>query len=270
LKPAALRALIFDVDGTLADTEEMHRQAFNAAFRDARLPWQWDACRYAELLSVTGGKERIASHIASLALPPAESDAIRARIPEIHRDKTRIYSELARAGRLPLRTGVERVMREARAQGLALAIATTTTLENVENLLEAALGREARGWFDVIVAGDEVERKKPFPDAYQAALRRLGLAPHQCVAFEDSAHGLCAALAAGIFTIVTPTAWTADQDFAGAGLVIAGLGDPGLPLDAASAARVGAPMLGLARLQHLLDRSRPQVAAGAPCTTEIS
>jgi len=265
-----LSALLFDVDGTLADTEEVHRQAFNTAFRDARLPWQWDAGRYAELLAVTGGKERIACHIASLTLPPAESDAIRARIPEIHRDKTRIYSELARAGRLPLRPGVERVLREARAQGLALAIATTTTRENVDILLEATLGRDAPGWFGAIVAGDDVERKKPFPDVYRSALQRLGLAPGQCVAFEDSAHGLSAALAAGIFTIVTPTVWTAGQDFAGAGLVIEGLGDPGLPLDAASAARVGAPMLGLARLQHLFDRSRPQIAADAPCTTEIS
>jgi HAD superfamily hydrolase (TIGR01509 family) len=250
MKPVALRALIFDVDGTLADTEEVHRQAFNAAFGAAQLPWEWSERRYAELLGVTGGKERIVRHIASLALPPAESKAIRARVPEIHRDKTRIYSELVRAGRLPLRPGIARLLREARAQGLQLAIATTTSPENVEILLEATLGREARDWFDVVVAGDDVERKKPFPDAYLSALRRLGCAPHQCVAFEDSAHGLRAARAAGIFTIVTPTSWTAGQDFSGA-------------------AMVGAPVPSLARLQRLFDGKLPRPVANAARATEI-
>jgi len=212
-----LQALIFDVDGTLADSErDGHRVAFNAAFADAGLDWRWDVVLYGELLAVTGGKERI-RHFAARHAPDflARPDAD-AAIRSLHAAKTRYYLALLATGRIPLRPGVARLIEAARAAGLRLAIATTTTPENVTVLLETALAKSAPSWFEVIGAGDIVPHKKPAPDIYHWVLARLNLPASACLAFEDSAHGLGAARAAGLPTLITPSAYTCDEDFAGA------------------------------------------------------
>jgi beta-phosphoglucomutase-like phosphatase (HAD superfamily) len=213
----ALQALVFDVDGTLADTErDGHRPAFNAAFAAAGLPWHWDLDRYRELLEVTGGTERI-RHFCTryapdlLARPDAE-----ATIAALHADKTRRYVAFASAGRIGLRPGVARLLAQARAAGTRLAIATTTSPQNIGPLLESGLGPGAADWFEVIGAGDVVPHKKPAPDIYRWVTERLDLAPGQCLAVEDSAVGLRAALAAGLPTVVTPSPFTAGQDTTGA------------------------------------------------------
>lgn len=247
----SLEALIFDVDGTLADTEEAHRQAFNAAFLEFELGWDWDPALYARLLLVSGGKERIAAYIEESRVPEAERRRLQNLVPMIHTTKTRIYAELLENFRLPLRPGVARLIAEAREAGLRLGIATTTTPANVEALLFAALGAGSSRWFDVVAAGDLVARKKPAPDVYLAALAGLRLSPEACVAFEDSVNGVHAARAAGLVTIATPTRWTADEDFSAAQLVVEGLGDAEHPLKGASAARVGAPMLGIAQVRRV-------------------
>jgi HAD superfamily hydrolase (TIGR01509 family) len=247
----SIEALIFDVDGTLADTEEIHRQAFNAAFQEARLWWNWSPHRYAELLGISGGKERIAAHVASLDEPEATKRGLAARIPEVHSAKTRIFTSLIASGRAPLRPGVARLVREARDAGLKLAIASTTSPQNVEALLETNLGSDSPRWFAVIAAGDKVPMKKPAPDIYDLALAVLGLAPDACVAFEDSGKGLAAAKAAGLFTVVTPTFWTRTDDLSAADLLLPTLGDPDAPLDNGAAAQVGAPFLGLADLARI-------------------
>jgi HAD superfamily hydrolase (TIGR01509 family) len=172
----------------------------------------------------------------------------------IHRTKTRIYGELIADGRSPLRPGVARLIREAREKGLKLAIASTTTEANVETLLSRHLGEKAHGCFSVIACGDHVSNKKPAPDIYNLALASLGLSAEACAAFEDSANGLRAAKAAGLFTVVTPTQWTAGQDFAGADLLLDSLGDPAQPLSAAASAAIGGPWLGLAQLEALHAR----------------
>jgi len=216
-----LQSLIFDVDGTLADTErDGHRPAFNAAFHEAGLDWRWDETLYGELLAVTGGKERIhyfaARHRPEFAsLPDAD-----ARVAALHEAKTRHYARLAATGRIPLRPGVARLLTQARAAGLRLAIATTTRLENVAALLTPALGPQVMDWFEVIGAGDVVAAKKPAPDIYRWVLQGLGLPATDCLAFEDSAHGLHAALGAGLTTIVTPCDYTRGQDFSGAAAVL--------------------------------------------------
>ena len=228
--PMTLSALIFDVDGTLAETErDGHRVAFNAAFRDAGLDWHWDVATYGELLAVTGGKERMLHYLerhrgGAAALPDAA-----ARIASVHATKTRHFAALVAAGRLPLRPGVARLIAEARAAGLALAIATTTTAENVTALLRHGLADDAPSWFEVIAAGDVVPRKKPAPDVYLYALERLGIPPSACLAFEDSENGLRASLGAGIATVVTRGDYTRDEDFSGATSVLECLGDPGVP-----------------------------------------
>lgn len=246
-----LEALIFDVDGTLADTEEAHRQAFNAAFIELDLGWNWDPELYARLLKVSGGQERIASYVETLRLAEAEKRRLRQLVPIIHRTKTRIYKELVENFRLPLRTGVARLIREAREAGLQLAIASTTTPANVHALLSAALAPESTRWFSVIASGDVVPRKKPEPDIYVNVLQRMRLPAECCMAFEDSENGVRAARGARLFTVVTPTRWTAEHDFSGAQLVLESFGDPDRPLGIESQRRIGAPMLGIAQIERL-------------------
>jgi HAD superfamily hydrolase (TIGR01509 family) len=246
-----LEALLFDVDGTLADTEETHRQAFNAAFIQFELWWDWSPQQYAELLSVSGGKERIAAYVETLEVAEAERARLKQLVPAIHREKTRLFTELIADGRARFRPGVARLIREAKEAGVRLAIASTTTAANVEALVSSNLGPESLRDFAVIACGDQVEAKKPAPDIYNLALAELGIPAPSGVAFEDSGNGVRAAKAAGLFTVVTPTIWTAAQDFRGADLVLHTFGDPRAPLDAAAQERIGAKYLTLAALARL-------------------
>jgi HAD superfamily hydrolase (TIGR01509 family) len=224
----ALEALIFDVDGTLADTEEAHRQAFNDAFRAHGLEDRWSVELYAELLAVTGGKERLRHYFESSALPERDRLLLLERVPHIHSTKTRLYGELVEGGGVRVRPGISRLLDEARRSGIRLAVASTTSPENVERLIVAGLGTRALGWFDVIATGDAVARKKPAPDIYRLALVDLDVTPERAIAFEDSAIGVQAAKAALLFTVATPTAWTLAQDFGAADLTLPSLRDLGL------------------------------------------
>jgi len=223
-------AFIFDVDGTIADTEEAHRVAFNLAFDRHALGWRWARAEYRELLKVAGGKERMRSYIDQLPVSEAERGRLRAMVRDVHFDKTRLYSSVVRDGAVPLRAGVERLLDEALAEGYKLAIASTTSAVNIDALLQSTLGPRGLDMFTVIACGDQVARKKPAPDIYHLALGALDLRPEQAVAFEDSPNGLGAAVAAGLCTVVTPNFWTEDHDFADAALVLPHLGGPDLPL----------------------------------------
>lgn len=245
-----LQALIFDVDGTVADTEEIHRQAFNAAFIELSLWWDWSVEEYMRLLRVSGGPQRVVHYIGTLPVPEDEKARLRGLVPAIHATKSRLYRELIGRG-VPLRPGVLRLMQEARAAGLRLALAATSSTANVEALLSGAIGREALGWFDAIASVDQVPHPKPAPDLYRRVLGELRLPAAACAAFEDSANGVRAAKAAGLYTIATPSRWTATQDLGAADLVLHGLGEPQAPLDAPSAKAVGAPQLGVAQLARL-------------------
>lgn len=222
-----LQALIFDVDGTLADTEEAHRCAFNKSFEQAGLDWHWSVELYTKLLGVTGGKERI-KYFIDISNPtiPKEVENIDQYIAKLHQEKTHYYKMLAHEGEIPLRPGVERLIRQAHEQGYKLAIATTTTAANVDALFAVTLGTEILAWFDAVVTGEDVTRKKPDPEVYQIALDRLGLTGRDCLAFEDSELGVAAAKAAGIETIVTQNNFTHHHDFSKAILVLDHLGEP--------------------------------------------
>lgn len=216
-----LEALIFDVDGTLAETEEAHRAAFNRVFARHRLGWHWSMAEYRDLLRITGGKERMRAHQAGL--PAGARRLTNDEIAALHREKTAIYGEILASGRLDLRPGVDALIRAGREAGLKIAVATTTNTPNVEALAQCCWGRPAAEVFDVIAAGDQVGAKKPAPDVFELALARLGLQPGACVGFEDSLNGVHSAKAAGLRVVVTPSIYTDDQDFSAAELVVASL-----------------------------------------------
>ncbi len=226
---AGLQALVFDVDGTLSETEEVHRRAFNETFTAHGLPWHWDRARYRELLQVTGGKERIRHFCAAYDPPGLDDRDLDQLVPAMHADKTARYEGLIARGGAVLRPGIERLIREAQAASLRLAIATTTSASNVTALLRATLGGEAM--FEVVASGDTVAHKKPAPDIYLSALAGLRLPGACCLALEDSENGLASARAAGLPTLITPSAYTDDQSFPGALAVIDDLDHGGAAFD---------------------------------------
>lgn len=247
-----LEAIIFDVDGTLADTErDGHRPAFNTAFADAGLDWDWSVPLYGELLRVTGGKERIRAylrqHLPDFTPPegnngPKGSDeaSLDAFIRDLHKRKTEHYVAMMTRGAIPLRIGVLRLLREARQAGIRLAIATTTTPENVTALLNSTGVPDLIDWFEVIAAGDVVPAKKPAPDIFELALEQLQLPARACVAVEDSDNGARSALAAGLNALlITTSSYTHHQDFGDAALVVDQLGEPGAPTQILSGRHAG-------------------------------
>lgn len=249
-----LKALLFDVDGTLADTErDGHRVAFNRAFAEAGLDWRWDVELYGQLLEVTGGKERMRYYLERFRPDYRRPPDLDALIARLHAQKTKHYTALLAQGEIPLRHGVERLLREARGAGLRLGIATTTTPENVYALLENTLGKDSIGWFDVIAAGDIVPKKKPAPDIYLYALAQMHLLPQDCLAFEDSANGVQSARGAGIHCVVTINDYTRNHDFADAALVLNHLGtaaEPCSTLRSVDIAAVGAIDVAYLRRLH--------------------
>lgn len=222
-----LQALIFDVDGTLADTESVHLEAFNHAFHQEGLDWVWDVPLYTRLLEISGGKERMAHYWCSVEPERTElaAGALDATIHRLHEIKTAYYEAAVNNGAVQLRPGVLALMDEARRQGLQLAIATTTSPVNIAALLRSAIGPDWRSHFLAIGDASNAPIKKPHPQVYLKVLADMGLQAAQCVAFEDSANGLKAATAAGLDTVITPNSFTAHHDFTGALRVVPDLSE---------------------------------------------
>jgi HAD superfamily hydrolase (TIGR01509 family) len=249
---AQLEALLFDVDGTLADTErDGHRVAFNRAFAEAGLDWEWSEALYGELLAVTGGKERIRYYLAHYNRTFEAPDELEEFVSGLHKAKTRHYMEMLSGGLIPLRPGVKRLIQEAREAGLRLAVATTTTPANVEALLENALAPGSTAWFEVIAAGDVVPAKKPAPDIYRYAMDRLGLGPDRCMAFEDSHNGILASGGAGLKTIVAVNGYTRNEQFPNAAIVLDHWGEPDRPFTVLEGEAGGSTYLDLALVRRL-------------------
>lgn len=225
---AKLEAILFDVDGTLAETErDGHRVAFNMAFKDKGLDWEWSVELYHKLLAITGGKERIRHYIENYLDNWRFDGDLDALIKELHLNKNGFYGDLIKRGEIQLRPGVERILKEGRDKGIRMAIVTTTSPENVDYLINGTLGEEAMGWFELIAAGDIVPAKKPAPDIYFWAMEKMNLKPEQCIAVEDSRNGILSARAADLTTVITQGIYTVDDDFTGAALIVDQLGEPG-------------------------------------------
>jgi HAD superfamily hydrolase (TIGR01509 family) len=221
-----MKALIFDCDGVLADTErDGHRVAFNRAFARKGVDAEWDVATYGELLKVAGGKERMRAFFDAHGWPPGVSDNDQ-YILELHKLKTDLYMQIIESGQLPPRPGVLRLVDEAIADDVTLAVCSTSNERAVNTVVERLLGTERKAKFAAILAGDVVSRKKPDPEIYDLAKQRLGLPGDRCVVVEDSRNGLLAAKAAGMYCVVTTNGYTASEDFSGADAVVAELGDP--------------------------------------------
>ncbi|MET0014487.1 MAG: HAD family hydrolase [Sedimenticola sp.] len=250
---ADLEVLLFDVDGTIADTErDGHRVAFNKAFAEEGLDWEWSVELYGKLLAVTGGKERIKHYLKHFNTEfqlPDDGDAF---IAHLHKMKTAHYTRMMAEGTIPLRPGIRRLLDECRASGVRLGIATTTTPENVTALLRSGLGDEGESWFEVIAAGDIVPKKKPAPDIYVWAMEKLGVGPEVCAALEDSHNGIRSVNDADIPTvIITVNGYTEHEEFPGANLVVNQLGEPGSPCTAISGSCEGHDYVNLELIRSL-------------------
>ncbi len=213
-----MQALIFDVDGTIADTERAHLAAFNHAFAEEGLDWRWDETLYTRLLEISGGKERILHYWRSTRgqIVDVSGSAVLETVQRLHDLKTAAYEAMVNSGAVHLRPGVLELMEEARTRGLGLAIATTTSPVNIAALLRKAIGPHWRLNLSVIADASSAPVKKPDPQVYLQVLQAMKLSGRDCVAFEDSANGLRAATGAGIATVITPTHFTAQHDFRGA------------------------------------------------------
>ena len=256
-----LEALILDVDGTLAETErDGHRVAFNRAFAEFGLDWYWDVATYGKLLMVAGGKERIQHYIRVWRPSMPMYGDLDEVIANLHRCKTAHYGEMVETGRLPARSGVKRLIGEARSRGIALGIASTTSPQNVEVLLRSWFGDRWCSMIAALGAGDAVERKKPDPGIYRYVLERLGVPAGRCVAIEDSAAGLAAANGAGVEAVVARSEYFRHQSFEGALAVLDELGEPGSPTQGRV---LGEPWTGVVTVDALDGWLRPAARGAA-------
>lgn len=239
-----LQALLWDVDGTLAESErDGHRVAFNRAFESMGLPWRWSEAHYGTLLRITGGRERILADMQAQPGAPALGDEREALARELHRRKNEAYVEIVREGAIGLRPGVRELIDEALAAGLVLGIATTTSRVNVEALLGRHFGNGWARHFGAVVCGEDVAAKKPDPEVYARALDALRLGALQALAIEDSPGGVAAARAAEVPVVVTRSAYFPDDTVEGAIAIGPGLHDrlgwvPALPAGAAGRVRL--------------------------------
>lgn len=262
-----LRAVLFDVDGTLADTEALgHRPAYNKAFRELGLPFRWGPKLYRKLLCQPGGRERLKHFFQNYESECGErAGEIRTDldgwVARVHDLKSHHFRRYMRKGRVPLRAGIARLMREARLAGRELAIVTNASRKTLLPVLKYSMGPELAAEVAVIASGEEVARKKPAPDLYRLALQRLGIAPHECVALEDSEMGLAAAHAAGVAAIVTANADTLGQDFEAAALVVSSLGEPGAPTRVLKGQLSGPGWITIATLERICAERAPQARA---------
>ncbi len=221
-----MKALIFDCDGVLVDTErDGHRIAFNRAFRHFGLNVEWSVDQYGELLKISGGKERMRYFFEENGWPE-NATGHDAYLKDLHKVKTDLFMQIIESGELPLRSGVARLIDEAIEAGLKLAICSTSNERSVNLIATKMLERSRFEKFGQILAGDVVSRKKPDPEIYNMVKERLGLRGEDCLVVEDSRNGLLAVKNAGMRCLVTISAYTREEDFTEADLVVEELGDP--------------------------------------------
>jgi HAD superfamily hydrolase (TIGR01509 family) len=220
-----IKAIFFDQDGVIIDTErDGHRVSFNMTFKDYGFTDEWSVDYYHELLQIAGGKERMKHHLQTRGFSkPVQADQVDDLIKEMHKRKTAIFVDLIETGKLPLRPGIRRFMKEAMQAGLILGVCTTSN-EQAAKAITGKILSDIK--FDIVLAGDVVSKKKPDPEIYNLALSKTGLKPDEVVVVEDSKNGVLAAKAAGTHVVVTTNYYTAQEDVSGGDIIVTCLGDP--------------------------------------------
>ena len=249
-----LEAIIFDVDGPLADTEEVHRQAFNRAFKEFELDWNWTPSLYEELLAISGGRERITYYGADILDEFRSQEKFAHYVRDVHRVKSQIYVEMLNDGEVPLRPGVARLLNESRESGLTLAIATSSTFTNLKTLLDRNLPEDWMSWFSAIATCDTVTKKKPSPAVYKSALSILKLDPAHAIAIEDTVSGCVAATSAGIATVITTHFFTRHHHFPNASLIVDSLGESDQPFKLIGGDGDDSELVDVALLEYLVEQ----------------
>ena len=224
-----LSAVLFDVDGTFAETEDYHRKSFNESFKEFGLDWFWDEAIYKELINIGGGKERIMYHLKKAWPEMLGYKNLSNYIDSIHKIKNEIYEDYIKESKIETRPGVIRLIKELKKNKIKVALVSSTSEINLINLFKLGLKIEADKYFDLIAHGDCTRLKKPSSEIYEWALEKLQLPPDACISIEDSPRGLESSFGANIKTIITPSKLTKDEDFKGAKLVVSDLGEPKVP-----------------------------------------
>ncbi|MBL1141432.1 MAG: HAD-IA family hydrolase [Proteobacteria bacterium] len=251
-----LKGIIFDVDGTIADTEEIHRQAFNKTFKENDdIDWHWPEEKYREILLISGGKERFRKHLNEDETLKNKVDDHESFVHDLHKRKSKHYRDLLKSDGIEFRPGVIRLINEAREKGIQIGVATSSSMANLRSLFKKVLDIEPNELFNSIVTSDTVQDKKPSPAAYQCVLAGLGLDAKDCVAIEDTQNGNMAALAAGLKTIITTHAYTVDNDFAGASIVADNLGEPDKPLSLSQGNSFGKNYIDVELLNNIISNT---------------
>ena len=225
-----LKAVIFGAIGTIAETSDLQRQAFNAAFTAAGLDWNWNAQTYHDLLKINGGQNRLKAYRDADSARSGVSDTA---IAALHTAKTKHYVAILENTPLRPRAGVVELIKACRNEQIEVAFCTSTSIENVEGIGAALSGLLPFDQFTTIVTRDKIDRPKPAPDAYVYCLQQLGLTADEVIAIEDTPASITAAKTAGIMTIATPGETTSDQDFAAADEIVPNLS--GMTVDRLSA-----------------------------------
>lgn len=226
-----LNAILFDVGGTIAESEEIHRVSFNEAFKEFGLNWYWDEAIYRELVFIGGGKERIKHYITRAWPEMLKQKNLTKYIESVHKIKGQIYEEFLNDSQLKARPGIIRLLKELKNEKIRLAIVSDTTEANLINLFKKGLGINPIEWFEILAHGGCTIQKKPSPDIYLWTLERLKLPPESCLAIEDAPRGVDSAIDAGLKVLVTPSIYTLEEKFEKSSLLLSHLGEPEEPFN---------------------------------------
>ena len=197
-----LKAVFWDVDGTIADTELCgHRVAFNLAFKDFDLDWNWNEEHYMDLLKISGGYKRIIHYRNEV-----HSEISDSQCSKIQSRKSFHYKNLIQSGKIKVREGVFRLIDELSSNDIEQFIVTTSGRESLEPFLNTSLSSHI-DHFSSVITYENVSNHKPYPDAYQLALQLSQKSEVNCLAIEDSMNGVAAAKAAKLNCLLTLPPW---------------------------------------------------------------
>jgi HAD superfamily hydrolase (TIGR01509 family) len=265
-----LKGIIFDVDGTIADTEEIHRQAFNQTFNEFNINWHWSEDDYRKILFISGGKERFKKFLHEDETLKSKIENPERFILELHKQKSEYYRSILESGDIQLRPGIVRLINEARDKKIQLGIATSSSIANLTALFNKTLNIEPNELFNSIVASDTVQDKKPSPAVYQCVLAGLGLSAESCIAIEDTQNGNLSALAADLKTVITTHAYTIDNDFTGAAIVINHLGEPDNAFTVSHGTACGKSYVDIELLNNIISSNNVQSDDDVPNVVSIN